>query len=192
MRSTIAIDRLASLVAALGNEWRGRDEIIAEAGGYPDAPASARALFHRDLNCLRQLGFVVERTPERHNPAFRLAGHERLPAQIKVKFCASCAKKGREAWLPLAAFSNDASRPEHGRKNVTCMQCSRERSAAHYAVHPEMYGKPGDPERRRARQRLYYQRMRALGYRRDSRKGARGKWVPVGQRTRRPRKTRGA
>ncbi len=84
--STVMVQRLATLLSVLTADWQQRDRLLAAlASRYPPDRDSARRMFARDLSWLGTLGFCIERSEERRDPHFRLAGHERFGAEIPKK-----------------------------------------------------------------------------------------------------------
>lgn len=146
---TEALDRLVRLLAALTSDWQDRDVLIELVGLYPDAPLSANAMLRRDMHSLQALGFLVERAPGHHEPLWRLVGHERFGAEVRVKYCKRC-----DQWRPLDDFFTDRNRSSG--TSIYCRFCNSAVTAAWYKTAEGLaYGrKAGKIYRQKHRERI--------------------------------------
>lgn len=72
------IERLRALINLLSAEYQEASYLMGFLI-YPENDESAQREFRRDVQTLKDLGFLVERTPEQRNPAYRLMGHSKWP-----------------------------------------------------------------------------------------------------------------
>lgn len=74
-----SVDRLAALLSLLSiDDWEEMHAIIPQLD-YPANDESAQRAFRRDIAALEALGFEIEKTSGRRNPAYRLMGHKKWP-----------------------------------------------------------------------------------------------------------------
>jgi hypothetical protein len=80
MKTTFSehMERLRAILNLLSTEYQEASCLIGFLI-YPDKDESAQRMFRRDIDTLRALGFLIERTPEKRNPAYRLMGHVKWP-----------------------------------------------------------------------------------------------------------------
>ena len=79
-----SVERLAALLNLLSDEWEDMHALIPQLD-YPPNNESAQRAFRRDIAALRELGFVLEKTSGRRNPAWRLVGHKKWPRASAVE-----------------------------------------------------------------------------------------------------------
>jgi predicted DNA-binding transcriptional regulator YafY len=68
--------RLAGLLRALDETWQGDERLVHTVALYPENRKSASRMLRRDIDTLRELGFVIERRKGK-TPLWRLLGHAR-------------------------------------------------------------------------------------------------------------------
>jgi hypothetical protein len=71
------IQRLSAILMALSGEWTDHDTLIA-AVGYNGTEESAGRMLRGDIESLRKLGFVIDRSPGRRDPHYRLTGNTHI------------------------------------------------------------------------------------------------------------------
>ena len=117
--STDAIERLRDLLAALTNDWQHRDWLLAALSeNYPERHDTATRMLVRDMRWLKSLGFLIARSPEHHEPHFRILGHARFGEETPTKYCRRC-----DQWRPLDDFTADKNRSSG--KMIYCRYCNR-------------------------------------------------------------------
>ena len=129
-----SVERLSILLAALTADWQHRDDLLAATETYPDGDESATRMIVRDIRWLRLLGFQIERSPEHHEPYFRIVGHDRFGAEVRCKFCSRC-----DHWRPLEQFGSDAARAN--KKAIFCRTCIGKDAKRQKEENPERHAK---------------------------------------------------
>lgn len=80
----LSVDRLAALIRILSYEWEDAGALMAQLE-YPENDESAKRAFRRDIAALRALGFQVDRSLDKHKPAYRLLGHVKWPRAAAIE-----------------------------------------------------------------------------------------------------------